>query len=123
MQEVWDQIPQRFSEPIDDTNEPGENEAQVQGVYGPRFHLLTVALTKQLAKTLPRPLYTLWGQAFWNSPRSKRDRMKQVSIITFIKYEARELTCIDDEIGTFTLNPYGGNMTSGGGADPVYVFL
>jgi len=103
---VYNQLPEKFQgEGIDQTNDPGGDEKQVQSVYGNRFHLLTPTLVKQISNTFPATYFTLIGQGFWDSPKSKDERFKKIELNTFLSYnpKTKELQVYNDNAGQYEL--------------------
>jgi hypothetical protein len=99
--------------------------ADVRKYYGSRATLLTVALAKRL---LPQTVQVLMGQkwsAMYKADRS--ERVKNLETLELLRFndETEELTVRSRGKwgSTFELYEYDGDLVSGSGADPVYVFL
>jgi hypothetical protein len=96
--------------------------ADVRRYYGPRATLLTVAIAKKLG---PRKVQVLMGQN-WSAldTADRRERASKLEALELLRFNA-----VTDELSvrqsgfSFKMYEYDGDLVTGSGADPVYVFL
>jgi hypothetical protein len=130
--DVRRQLPVRTPRHDADADADGfaRDEAYVRRYFGPAAHILTVALARRLAPHLPLAFPALHGQTWsshvYSGETAAGQRLGDVETVTLLRWNEGDRTMTvtaSDNPFQYELSDDGeGNLGSGSGADPVYLF-